>query len=474
MAERTDNQVEQLVLRPVEGMAVELKSWIDIRTPDGIAKLVKSLFALRNRDGGFLLIGFDDKTRAPIAYPFIDPAHAIFHADELQSLLSRYASQPFAIEAQFPERDGQIHPVVQVPSGVRVPVIVKADLAGEGGKNLLRVGDLYFRTLRANNMVSSARILPADYPDLMDVCFNNREGDFGGFLRRQIGQTDMSAMIAALRDVLGVQEPIPSAPNLRDRGFEIIAEGNSEFCDAVERRGLSGPERVAIGGLTMEVGLALEPEKENEVPTRKFLDVLAGANPQYTGWPIWLDSRGFNEKGDRPVVKDGAWQALIVDVESGWGGQHLEFMRLDPKGCFYLRRAMQDDLTEKVDRGTSLDVFLMLIRVTEVLAVGLSFARAAGWEDDTQAGFAFRWSGLEGRRLGGWANPLRSFGFGGGRSATEDAESFVAVPVDTPHAALEPYVSIAVRSLFSVFDGYEPPQAVVEDAVKRLIERRLG
>ncbi|MCA1363408.1 hypothetical protein I6F14_23690 [Bradyrhizobium sp. IC3069] len=35
--------------------------------PAGIAKIVKAAFALRNRNGGFLVVGFDDKTLLPDA-----------------------------------------------------------------------------------------------------------------------------------------------------------------------------------------------------------------------------------------------------------------------------------------------------------------------------------------------------------------------------------------------------------------------
>ncbi|MDB5582318.1 MAG: putative transcriptional regulator [Bradyrhizobium sp.] len=473
MAEDRDDRIDALLSHPAEGIAVELKTWIDPRTPDGIAKIVKSVFALRNRDGGFVVIGFDDKTRLPDPCRLDDAVSSIFHPDAIQAIISKFAAQPLAIEVEIRRRDEQDHPVIIVPSGVRVPTVVRADLIVDGGKKLLREGDLYFRTFRANNTASSARILPAHYPDLMEICFNNRETDIGRFLRRQLGQTDLSALAEIIRSA--VDGSVAKAPldMLRERAFNIVTQGEAAFAEAVAARQLSDAQKPALQGLTMQVGLALEPEKADQLPTRGFLNTLAGANPQYTGWPIWVDSRGFNDEAERPSVKDGAWQALIVDLNGGWS-QHLEFMRLDPRGAFYLRRAMQDDLTDKVTPGTSLDVFLMLIRVAEVLAVGVSFARAAGWEEGSNAGFAFKWTGLSGRRVGGWANPMRSLGLGSGRSSTDDVTSFVSVPVETPHAALAPYIATAVGPLFAVFDGYEVSTAVMEDAARRLVERRLS
>jgi hypothetical protein len=44
--------VQQLVTRPAEGLNVELKTWLDPRTPEGKAKIIKAALALRNRNGG--------------------------------------------------------------------------------------------------------------------------------------------------------------------------------------------------------------------------------------------------------------------------------------------------------------------------------------------------------------------------------------------------------------------------------------
>ena len=50
-----------LVGNPSESLTVELKRWIDPTQPAGIEKIVKGALALRNRNGGFFVVGFDDK-----------------------------------------------------------------------------------------------------------------------------------------------------------------------------------------------------------------------------------------------------------------------------------------------------------------------------------------------------------------------------------------------------------------------------
>jgi hypothetical protein len=59
----------------------------------------------------------------------------------------------------------------------------------------------------------------------------------------------------------------------------------------------------------------------------------------------------------------------------------------------------------------------MIYRVAEVTAIGVGMSRAMGWDSDDHAGFAFRWTALEGRRVQGWANPLRSIGLRSAASA---------------------------------------------------------
>ena len=58
--------IQKLVMTPSESLTVELKNWISPDTDDGLAKMVKAAIAMRNNNGGYILIGFDNKTCRPI------------------------------------------------------------------------------------------------------------------------------------------------------------------------------------------------------------------------------------------------------------------------------------------------------------------------------------------------------------------------------------------------------------------------
>ena len=147
---------------------------------------------------------------------------------------------------------------------------------------------------------------------------------------------------------------------------------------------------------------------------------------------------------------------------------------MSPKGDFFTQRILQDDLRGAMTTpGTQLDVVLMIIRITEVFAVGLAIAKAAGWGPTDVAGFRFQWSGLAGRSLGAWAKPFEWETGAHGTAHDQHADSFVRVTLDTAVDALQPYVSSAVAPIFVTFDGYVPAAKLVESCIRLLLDRKV-
>lgn len=57
--------IDGLVSDVRERLPVEVKRWIDPGSEAGKAKIVKGCIALRNQDGGFFVVGFEDGTWQP-------------------------------------------------------------------------------------------------------------------------------------------------------------------------------------------------------------------------------------------------------------------------------------------------------------------------------------------------------------------------------------------------------------------------
>jgi hypothetical protein len=145
--------------------------------------------------------------------------------------MSKYASVLFGVRVAFVDRDGTPYPVIIVPEGVTSPVAAKADLFERpGGARLIAHGDVYFRSLNANGIASTTRARPEDWPDIIDICVGNREGDIATFLRRYFPGPATTEILAAMGDAA----MSPPSPDLRERAKGLLDEGLRRFLAALD------------------------------------------------------------------------------------------------------------------------------------------------------------------------------------------------------------------------------------------------
>lgn len=463
-----DVEAAQLIRSLSETRSVEVKSWFDPSIPPGKAKLVKALMALRNFDGGAFVVGFDDTTMEPDLPNAFPDVRVRFHPDVVQDAVVRHCSEPFDVEVHFPELNGQEYVVIAVPSGVINPVAVKKGIDNGSGRHLLNVNDIYFRTLTSNNRASSAKIPYNDIPEMMRLCFENREADIGRFLRRHLSGLSSHTFRALADELDGLKFPNPS---IDDDLVTFLADGEERFLTRVKARGLTLPPHG-----TFEVALIIVGGSGSGTLDQEFLRLLDSNNPRLTGWPVWLDSSGFSDRSSRPYVLDDGWEALIASLDRGFGGDQIDFMRKMPSGRFYLRRGLQDDLARH-DRApmplTTLDFGLTVLRTAEAMAVGRAFANAMNCDPETTTlEFAFRWTGLQGRTLSSWADTSRFLSVE--RRAVQNVITVRAsVPLFSAPETVSEHTYSVVSRVFALFDGFEIADTVVDDLVTRLLERRL-
>jgi hypothetical protein len=267
-------------------------------------------------------------------------------------------------------------------------------------------------------------------------------------------------------------------PVLRDSSEGLLRFGEDRFRRALAERSLTPEQKADVERGSWSVALIIDPPRPDrvkpgflDVANREFLDTILSSNPRLTGWPVWVDTRGFADHSARPKVRERAWEALIIS--SGSWTRHVDFWRLDPKGQFYHRRVLQDDLAERVEPGTALDPGLVIVRVAEAVAVGLAFAKSLGRQDPAgRLGFSFRWTKLRGRYLSTWANPQMFLWPEEHGAADDEITTFVDLPADTPPPAIAPVVRDATIDLFALFDGFSMPDQTIEALVQRTLERR--
>ncbi|HSH28747.1 MAG TPA: hypothetical protein VK971_02475 [Thiohalobacter sp.] len=331
---------------------------------------------------------------------------------------------------------------------------MKADLH-DGNDKLIHANSVYVRSLNSNNTPSTSKAIWKDWPKIVELCFDNREADIGRFLRRHLSGIRSELLTGA-----------PPEPSVEECLEQLLHDGLERFYIVTNERSVALPPHGA-----WESAFIISGEVHSYSANREFLNLLNSSNPEYTGWPVWLDSRGLSDTDKRPYVFNGVWEAYIASLDTDLG-HHLDFMRLDPEGRFYLRRGLQDDICGHPrcpEPLMCLDFALAIVRVAEAIAVGIAFSNAMECDtENTNLAFAFRWSGLQGRELSSWAQPMRYLS-PGRRAYQNEVTSKVNVPLDTPLSALGEYVYTAIKPLFEIFDGFTIGISVVNELTDKLI-----
>ena len=113
---------------------------------------------------------------------------------------------------------------------------------------------------------------------------------------------------------------------------------------------------------------------------------------------------------------------------------------IEPTGRFYAARTYEDDtsrtrLTAGCQPGKTLDFLMIIVRAAEQIAVVRKFVSAMGADPErAMLNFAFRWTGLRGRSLESWTDPMRSI-IQKMKAVDTDAVGEISMRPDTPDSA---------------------------------------
>lgn len=467
MATRED--IEALVDQPRESLNVELKPWLDLDDDRHKAEFVRACLALFNSNGGFLLIGFNDKTLKPKPYRFRDDVAVKYHADTVLAAVTRHASRPIDLQVEFVDRGGQEYPCVIIPEGVNSPVVATREIKVNGRFRLER-GAVYTRTLKSNGTPSTSKAQSADDWDrVIEHCLSNREAEVGGFLRRHLAAADPQHLAAIIRELAQLQSGDPgSAP---EQGADL-----GRFTQPALENGASGFRRLSEGEVFPEHGsfefVACLSGVLKNLPWDKLIELIQASNPQYTGFSLWRLDRGSPDPKRRPNVVNGCLESLI-DAQSTSG--RIDYWMACRVGALYVRSAFQEDVSpyEQFQVGRRiLEFSLPMYRVSEAIAVSIAIFR--DWAADKSRGEVAarcRWTGLSGRTLGAFIDPLR---YVPSREARQDVvESEISYPLSTPESAIPDLTRRLCQTLFETFEGMTFQNSVYEEIVGKMLKRSL-
>lgn len=443
-------ELNNLLRAPTESLAVEFKSWLDVKTDADRAKVARALIALRNNNGGVLVLGFDDKTLKPAATGRPKDLATAYHPDEMQRIVKDYAGESFEVKVTLATRDEKSYPVFTVGEGVTEPVLTRRD----GVK--LRQYAVYVRSVQNGVVESTEPRSPADWKRLLEICFDNREANVARFFQRNL--------VGIAREMRN----LPSTGSPLDTFFD---ESAKHFEAAVAHRQKSAVILPAEPVGWQETAVVVKGELR---PTRlpALLDTLFPHQPQLSGWPIWIDSRQLKTP-NQPHVNQGGWEALVKLKKEGFFSTPLvDFWRIEPARLYH-RRIFEDDLRVNLGelRGKVLDYVVAIERVAEALAVARAFARERVIDPEKASILIrLRWTALRGRRFLSWSNPSRDL-FVEQTAYQDEVSSEFEMPLAVTRAGLVPFVVKAVEPLFEAF-GSNLAQSLGQEIGERILRRR--
>jgi len=198
---------------------------------------------------------------------------------------------------------------------------------------------------------------------------------------------------------------------------------------------------------------ALEGELK-DIELHRLPALLRQAVVPHTGWPLFLFP-GRAELEPREV--DGVIECWLKPAEAGVNRPlgdpaHCDFWRIAPTGRAFLIRGYQEDIQETFTPHTIFDTTLPTWRLGEcVLHARRLAAELAVEPSKVHVRLRALYTGLSGRVLRAWANPLSDLMFEGSSARSDEAMLETVIPVSEIDTKLAEHLHPMIASLFERF-----------------------
>jgi transcriptional regulator with XRE-family HTH domain len=214
-----------------------------------------------------------------------------------------------------------------------------------------------------------------------------------------------------------------------------------------------------------------------DIELHRFEEVLTKAVTRHSGWPpFWVPTR----KGIAPYEVDGVIECWLAPGDDNSNrafddAAHCDFWRATPTGRMFLIRGYQEDGQETFAPGQVFDSGLPIWRMGEVLLHAARLASLLQREKGSEITVKFRalYTGLIGRVLKAWANPLADLLVEGAAARSDEAMLETTVLVRDIETNLAGCIFPLVTSLYERFGVTGLSLGRVQDEVSRLQKSRM-
>jgi transcriptional regulator with XRE-family HTH domain len=224
------------------------------------------------------------------------------------------------------------------------------------------------------------------------------------------------------------------------------------------------------------IDYALEGDLK-EVELHKFQQILAEAELRLTGWPVfWVPTRHDLIPREVNGVIECWLRPATDDTPRGRSdAAHCDFWRAAPTGRMFLIRGYQEDSEDTFPPATIFDTGLPIWRLGEALLHAARLAQLLRKDEGSQITVRFRvlYTGLLGRILKAWANPLADLLVEGAAARSDEAMLETTVSANAIEKDLASVVFPLVASLYERFGVTGLAVDRVRAEVERLQHSRM-
>jgi hypothetical protein len=442
MSSNERQRLADLLVEPTETLEVEIKAWLDMQDGSVRAKLSRTLIALANHGGGYLVFGYarrPDGTYEPAAPR--PSALDDYNTDAVNGIVARFAEPEFHCATHFiiDGATGNRHPIVRVPGGQTVPIRAKRD--SPSGETMQAS---YY--IRRPGPKSEAPQSGHEWDQLMARCIqNNRE-----------------ALLDGIRALIHAELPRQAVPDESARLADWTKESLGRWDDVVQSLPPDSPARLPYGHYRVSYVVLGDFEAPQLM---HLLGLLSTSVVRYSGWPpFWVPSR----EPLAPYVHSNAIECWINPEHSTFAdAAHADFWRAAPDGKMFLIRGLQEDSGEwqNAAPGRRLDLTLPIYRMGECVLHAAEVAEAlAGTHAEVL--FELHYVGLAGRALDSASS--RRF-LSSHRVARDDAfENSVRASVTRMRDNLPEVLLELLSPLFALFGFFDLQPSLVNDVVREM------
>jgi len=191
-----------------------------------------------------------------------------------------------------------------------------------------------------------------------------------------------------------------------------------------------------------------------QVELHKLTPILKQSVVSHTGWPLFL----FPGRPEmNPEEVDGVIECWLKPADAGvdrpfGDAAHCDFWRVAPTGCAFLIRGYQEDGQDTFPPHTIFDTTLPTWRMGECLLHAQKLAEHLAVDPaKTTVRLRTLYTGLSGRVLRSWGNPMSDLLIEGGAARSDEAMLEAVVPVSEITTNLAAHLHPMVASLFERF-----------------------